>query len=462
MSDPIVAKIQEWLRAHETELLENYQALLRIPSIEGEASENAPFGIENRQALDMMLSLGEGWGMETKDIEGFCGFAEFGKGERMIAILGHLDVVPVGPGWKFDPFSATIENGYVYSRGATDDKGPTIAAFYAARAIMEVVPELGVRIRTVFGCNEESGFKCIERYVQTEEIPTYGIAPDAGWPLIHAEKGIANMVVRAKMPVGGLTLKSVEGGQRPNIVIDSAVGIAEVSPEATEEIAEKISKRWDKNLEVEFDGTTLRLTAKGKAAHGSWPFGGDNAAIRILRFLMEIAPADQKRAYEDLFETTHIGGSGLGIDGRDDISELTNNLGVIQTDADALVMNFNIRYPVTWKGAELHRRALAFLAELEGTFSIDEFHDSAPLYFPLEHPLVKTVCEVYLAETGDSRRPGVMGGGTYARAIPNSVAIGTGWQGDGEAHQTDERLKIEHLFKMSRIYAHILWKLTTA
>ena len=94
-----------------------------------------------------------------------------------------------------------------------------------------------------------------------------------------------------------------------------------------------------------------------------------------------------------------------------------------------------------------------------GAYTVARWDDSKPLYFPLDHPLVKTVCDVYEEETGERKKPGVMGGGTYARAVPNSVAIGTGWQGDGEAHQTDERLKIEHLFKMSRIYAHIIWRL---
>jgi succinyl-diaminopimelate desuccinylase len=85
--------------------------------------------------------------------------------------------------------------------------------------------------------------------------------------------------------------------------------------------------------------------------------------------------------------------------------------------------------------------------------------DSPSLYFPLEHPLVRVVCEVYEAETGEKKTPGVMGGGTYARAIPNTVSIGTGWLGDGPAHENDERLKIDHLFKMSRIYTHILYRL---
>jgi len=99
------------------------------------------------------------------------------------------------------------------------------------------------------------------------------------------------------------------------------------------------------------------------------------------------------------------------------------------------------------------------LASLEGGYRLSQFSDSAPLYFPLEHPLVTTICDVYREETGDDSKPGVMGGGTYARALPNTVSIGTGWEGDGAAHENDERLKIDHLYKMSRIYAHILLRL---
>ena len=72
-----------------------------------------------------------------------------------------------------------------------------------------------------------------------------------------------------------------------------------------------------------------------------------------------------------------------------------------------------------------------------------------------------TIVDIYEEETGERKKPGTMGGGTYARAIPNTVSIGTGWEGDGRAHETDERLKVEHLFKMSRIYAHILYRLAT-
>src|SRR5579885_1238024 len=193
MPDPVIARLHAWLKAHEQQLLDDYRKMLQIPSIEGDPAPNAPFGIENRKALDFALELSNKAGMKTKDLEGYVGYADFGQGQRLVLSLGHLDVVPVGPGWKHEPFGAEIDEGYVYARGAVDDKGPTMASFYAMRAIKECCPDLPARMRQVFGCNEESGFKCVERYAETEEHPTFGVAPDSGWPLYNGEKGITNL-----------------------------------------------------------------------------------------------------------------------------------------------------------------------------------------------------------------------------------------------------------------------------
>lgn len=463
MPDPAVARLHEWLRAHEGPLLEEYRSLLRIPSIEDAPAPNAPFGKANRDALDYALNLGDACGMRTKDIEGYCGYAEFGSGDKLIMCLGHLDVVPVGPGWKHDPFGAEIDGGYVYARGAIDDKGPTIAGFYAMRAIQECLPDLGVRMRTVFGCNEESGFQCVERYVQTEEAPTFGIAPDSGWPLYHGEKGIANAVVDWPLPQGGVSVLTIEGGQRPNIVIDACRAVLRVAPSARAWIDERLSEAWDRNITTEWSGDELAVHAIGKAAHGSTPFAGDSAGIRVLRFLKEIAPLDQELAYKAFFEASHIGGAGIGIAGSDEVSDdLTCNLGIVETVGNCARFTFNIRYPVTWQGNGLRDRILARLDQTPAGPSLVSFNDSPPLYFPVDHPLVQTILDVHEAETGERGTPGVMGGGTYARAIPNTVSVGTGWEGDGNAHETDERLKIDSLYRMSRIYAHILYRLALA
>lgn len=460
MTDPVVSRAQEWLRAHEGDLLEDYRALLRFPSLEGPALPNAPFGQANRDALDFMLGLGKTWEMETKDVEGYVGYAEFGNGKGMVMTLGHLDVVPVSPGWKHEPFGAEVDGGYVYARGAVDDKGPTMAAFYAARALKAVWPEIPVRLRSVFGCDEESGFKCVERYMETEEAPTLGVAPDSGWPLYHAEKGIANMYVGAPRPRGAFELLSIEGGQRPNIVIDSCTARVRVGASVRKEVEVRVAENWDKNLDTNWEGDVLTVVGRGKAAHGSTPYMGDSAAIRVLRFLYGVSPLEGQELYKLLFEVPMTQGEGVGIEGADAVSgALSCNLGVVSSDDSSVRFLLNVRYPVTWKGEDMRQRCEAKLASFGEGFRLEQFDDSPSLYFPLDHPLVKVVCEVYEAETGEKKAPGVMGGGTYARAIPDTVSIGTGWAGDGPAHENDERLKIEHLHRMSRIYAHILYRL---
>ncbi len=461
MPDPIVSKLQDWLRAHEQNLLNDTIRMLQIPSLESDPLPNAPFGAENRRALDLALDLSQSAGMHTKDVDGYIGYAEVGKGDRLVMSLGHLDVVPVGPGWKHEPFGAEIDEGYIYSRGSTDDKGPTMASFYAIRAIKEVVPNIPARIRQVFGCNEESGFGCVKRYMQTEEAPTYGVAPDSGWPLYHAEKGIANLIVHVPLNKGGeMELLDIAGGQRPNIVIDSCEARVRVASSARKHVDEKLGDSWDRNVSFKWEGNVLHVNAIGKACHGSFPWGGDNAAIRVLRFLNDISPLSTQKFFDEMFLSTHVSGPGIGIHGNDEVShDLTNNLGIIGTMGGAVEFTFNVRYPTTWKGDKLRGMCEAYLAKLESGWKLASFSDSPSLYFPLDHPLVKTICDVYQEETGENRKPGVMGGGTYARAIPNTVSIGTGWEGDGHAHETDERLKVENLFKMSRIYAHIIYRL---
>jgi succinyl-diaminopimelate desuccinylase len=259
-----------------------------------------------------------------------------------------------------------------------------------------------------------------------------------------------------------LELLSIEGGQRPNIVIDSCSAKVRVSAAAKAHVETKLADAWDRNVTFAWEGSDLGLFAIGKAAHGSTPFAGDSAAIRLLRFLNEISPLSTKKFYEELFESTHVGGAGIGIAGSDEPSgDLTCNLGIIHSTGTDVELLFNIRYPVTWTGEKLQSLCLARLATLKSGFELKVTRDSPPLYFPVDSPLVKAIVEAYRDETGDQTEPATMGGGTYARAIPNTVSIGTCFDGDGYAHETDERIAIQTLFKASRIYAHILYKLAT-
>lgn len=456
-----VESAQAWLENHESELIELTRAMLRIPSVEGQPEQNAPFGSEVRKALDFALEIGKEWGMDTRDIEGYAGHCEFGHQKPMIMALGHLDVVPVGPGWKHEPFGAEIDEEYLYARGAVDDKGPTMAAFFAARALMHCGEQLPARIRVVFGCNEESGFKCVKRYFEVEEPPSYGVAPDSGWPLYHAEKGITNLVMDVPLPKGIVTILALQGGTRPNIVPEFANAKLQIQDEWKQQAIQKANEYWDKNVNFKHNDNVIEIDAIGKAAHGSTPFMGDNALVRVLRAIAEITPPEEQKTIHKLIAMGHPNGSGIGIHGSDEVSDdLTANLAIAETLPNGNVrFTINVRYPVTWNIETLKQKLESFVRQHNASIQLHEITDSPPLYFPAEREPIVTILEAYRAETNDPSPPGVMGGGTYARAVPNTVSIGTGWDGDGPAHENDERVKVSHLLKMAKIYAHILYRL---
>ncbi|MCA1996806.1 MAG: Sapep family Mn(2+)-dependent dipeptidase, partial [Armatimonadetes bacterium] len=457
-----MVEVRRWLAEHHGELVRDTVAMLRIASLQDDPAPGAPFGPNVRAALDLALELSGQRGLRTKDLDGYAGYAEAGEGEPLVLSLGHLDVVPPGNGWTFDPFGAEVRDGWIYARGATDDKGPTMASLYALSALAETCGPLPARVRVVFGCNEESGMQCVKHYVRTEEAPTHGISPDAGWPLAHAEKGIANFVVSFNAPRKGFDLLDIEGGDRPNMVIDRCEAKVRVDRSVRAEVDGNLAKAWDRNVEWEWDGDLLSVVARGKAAHAAHPFAGDSAAVRLFRFLAEVAPESAREEYSKALQTGHLSGVGLGIHGSDEPSgDLTCNLGIVSCDGARVSLWFNVRYPVTWNGEQVRERVLRRIERYGSDWSLDRFDDSPPLYFPLDHPMVAALREVVREELGIEDPPIVMGGGTYARVVPNTVSVGASLPGDGAAHESDERIHTDHLLKLAEVYAHMLLRLAT-
>lgn len=175
-------------------LIEDTQKLLRIKSLldEENAADDAPLGEGVKEALDFMLELGEKDGFTVKNVGSLAGHLEFGEGEEIVGVLCHVDVVPEGDGWTSDPFGAEIRDGKIFARGAIDDKGPTMAAYYAMKIVKELELPLSKRVRMIIGTDEESDWRCVEHYFKHEEMPAMGFAPDADFPIIYAEKGISD------------------------------------------------------------------------------------------------------------------------------------------------------------------------------------------------------------------------------------------------------------------------------
>ncbi|MBY7577035.1 M20/M25/M40 family metallo-hydrolase, partial [Candidatus Phytoplasma sp. Tabriz.2] len=91
------------------------------------------------------------------------------------------------------PYAALIVDGTLYGRGTQDDKGPTMAAFWALKILHELNLPLSKRIKLILGVDEETGFRCMKHYFkQFPELPVSGFVPDSHFPAIYCEKGIGD------------------------------------------------------------------------------------------------------------------------------------------------------------------------------------------------------------------------------------------------------------------------------
>ena len=470
----IDAQISAWIDAHRDEIVETTQSLLRIPSIEAEAAPGAPFGLETRQALDNALATAAGQGLATKSVEGYAAHAEWtapgvAADAPIVGVLAHVDVVPPGTGWSHPPFGAEIADGRIYARGATDDKGPAMAGLWAIAALRACRVPLTHRVRLILGANEESGFECVKYYFAHEEMPVTGFTPDAMFPLVYAEKGIANAVLTRPAPPEGerIHLESLHGGERPNMVPDTAFAILNDGPQPWAAIVARLNAVVGVTTEEidggREDGKRLRVTAKGISAHGSTPDNGVNAVAVLCDALLLL---DHQEDQVDVIQQIQkwagdTKGASLGIAGEDDIAgPLTCNLGVAEIADGKASLTFNIRYPVTWNSETLRERLTQGIDSSGWTLS--ELTDQPPLYVPQDDPLVATLLEVYRTETGDMTPPKTMGGGTYARAMTKGVAFGASFpsgESGGGAHEKDECWPIDDLIKATKIYAKALARL---
>ncbi|MEG0260886.1 MAG: Sapep family Mn(2+)-dependent dipeptidase, partial [Lysinibacillus sp.] len=221
----------DWLqaaKARQDELVQELQELVQIDSVldDSTVTNEIPFGHGPLEALKWLLAKGQQQGLMTKNIDNYAGHIEMGEGEQLLGILCHVDVVPAGDetNWTNPPFSGTIVDGKLFARGAIDDKGPTMAAWMAMKLVKDAGIPLNKRVRMIIGTDEETGFRCVDHYFKKEEMPTIGFAPDADFPLINAEKGIATIVMTQNkvFNISSEQLLNFHAGKRSNMVPDNA------------------------------------------------------------------------------------------------------------------------------------------------------------------------------------------------------------------------------------------------
>ncbi len=153
-------------------------------------------------------------------------------------------------------------------------------------------------------------------------------------------------------------------------------------------------------------------------------------------------------------------GKSFGLAMEDEPSgNLTLNVGMANATEKRIVLGLNIRHPVTHTSEEVMG---IFNQTIEGTgFRVENMQqDLKPLYYPVDSPLIVTLTQVYNNETRRNDTPIAIGGGTYAKDMPNIVASGPLMPGQEEVeHQPNEYIAIDHLVNITNIYAQDIYAL---
>jgi succinyl-diaminopimelate desuccinylase len=110
--------LDSWVESHVPQLIETTQAVLRIPSVQDDATAdratNAPFGQAIADALAYTLSVCEANGFQTENFAGYVGHADFGTGTEIAAMLGHLDVVRSAKAGNTIPGVRRLADGWIW------------------------------------------------------------------------------------------------------------------------------------------------------------------------------------------------------------------------------------------------------------------------------------------------------------------------------------------------------------
>ncbi|WP_161878410.1 Sapep family Mn(2+)-dependent dipeptidase [Alkalibacterium sp. MB6] len=436
----------------KSDSLKALKKIVNIPSINSTKEDERafpPFGKGIDSALKEMLSICDKLGMDTfYDPEGYYGYADYGEGDEMVGVLCHLDVVPEGDRekWKSDPFTATERDGAVYGRGTQDDKGPTIAALYAFKAVADAGETFGKKIRFIFGTDEETLWRCMDMYKSHEKLPDIGFVPDGVFPLVYAEKGL----LQIKMTGPGATKVEAHCGESPNVVPDTAeyCGAGDIT---------ELSARF-KALSIPHTVKEDKIIVHGKSAHSSVAGDGKNAIALLAKGLVGLQPhpAVSFIAEKIGFETN--GESLFGEVIEDRSGKLTLNVGKLEIKPSFSEIVLDIRIPVTHDKDEL----MGTLKEAAAVYGFDcQVFDYLPaLHVPIESPLVQTLWKVYRDKTEDSTEPKITGGATYARAMPNMVAFGAHFPNSKSlAHMENEHITLTDFYNAMDIYAEAIYRL---
>ena len=160
--------IEQYLTEHADSFVEQLQEFLRIPSI----SADSAYETEMYRAAEFVGHQFREVGFDTELIGTnghpivYASWLKAGNAPTVV-IYGHYDVQPPDPleEWVTPPFEPDIRDGYVYARGATDDKGQLFTHIKSVEAWMKTEGRLPVNVKFVIEGEEEVSSRHLDDFL---------------------------------------------------------------------------------------------------------------------------------------------------------------------------------------------------------------------------------------------------------------------------------------------------------
>lgn len=458
------------VKKNKDDLLADLKSLIAIDSVRNDslADKEFPVGPGPAKALQHFLSVAERDGFVTENFDNWAGHIDYGDGDDSLGILAHVDVVPAGSGWDCDPFHALIKDNRLYGRGASDDKGPGIAAYYAMKIVRDLDLKLSKKVRFIIGTDEESDWQCMDHYFSLNPQPLYGFSPDANFPIINGEKGNVSVYLSqaANSDLSGRRLISFQSGLRENMVPqDAEAHLSVLEGDEWGQMSEKYEyylREEGLDGQVEKVGEEWVFHLVGKASHGAQPEKGKNAGTYLANYLAQVdIQANGKKYLTFIKDYLHDDpfAEKTKLNKHDEVmGDLTSNIGIMNyVDGESGTITINFRYP---SNADAQSIFQTFQELVDEEMVVSPGDDKEPHYVSADDPLVQTLLEVYEKQTGLEGYEVVIGGGTYARTIERGVAYGAMFPHSIDTmHQANEFIDLDDLFAATAIYAEAIYEL---
>jgi len=402
----------------------------------------------------------------------------------ILGLVVHGDVQPVDlDAWTFPPFGGKVSDGFVYGRGAADDKGPMIQALLSMKALEQSGIARTHTIRLLVGSDEESGSTDMAEYLKSHQPPDYSLVLDSEFPVVVGEKAWNSLTLSTPLRERGTSTKpyvvsTLTAGLGASIVPDNAEidlmwtkGTANWPP--FEAALKKFKLPEGRRLVTLAKGKLLRIVVYGKSAHAGVNLtGGRNALVGLARLMKGRLP---NGGANDLLTFARLAGqdfygTGLGITDNDPIwGRYAVNVATIKIDpenAKNTMLTINIRSTPPRTGEQLKAKLAAFVAKFAeargATIETGGYYKDETLFFDPKGKLVRRLLDDYAQATGKRVKPAISGGGTYAKRIPNAIAFGMWFPGKPyPGHDVDEKISIDDLQRGAHVLIYALTDIVT-